>query len=189
MKLCPRSGLKDVAQCVAGALSGSGISFVLSGGACATLYTGGKYQSADLDFILCPSVPRRRLDLVMKKAGFERRGNQYYHPAVPFFVEFPAGPLGIGADLEVRPVTRRVGKAAVRMLSPTDCCRDRLAAFYHWGDRQALTTAVQVALRHAVDFGKVRRWSRSEGASAGYAEFLRELRRARRPHRKRSINQ
>jgi hypothetical protein len=43
------SSLADVAAAVAGALPGSEIRAVLTGGACATLYTGGEYQSSDLD--------------------------------------------------------------------------------------------------------------------------------------------
>jgi hypothetical protein len=64
-----------------------------------------------------------------------------------FFVEFPVGPLGIGRDLAVKPVQIRIGGGArrIRALSATDCCRDRLAAFYHWNDRQSLDAAVDIA--------------------------------------------
>lgn len=60
-------------------------------------------------------------------------------------------------------------------LSATDSCRDRLAAFYHWKDRQALGAAVAIAANHALDLAKIRAWSRREGASEGYEEFLRAL--------------
>ena len=29
------------------------------------------------------------------------------------------------------------------LLSPTDCVKDRLAAFYHWKDQQSLEPAIQ----------------------------------------------
>ena len=40
---------------------------VLTGGACATLYSGGRYQSWDLDFILQSGATRDQLDTALKK--------------------------------------------------------------------------------------------------------------------------
>jgi len=64
-------------------------------------------------------------------------------------------------------------------LSATDSCRDRLAAFYHWNDRQSLDVAVQVASRSRVDLALIRRWSAREGFGDRFAEFTAELRRRR----------
>jgi len=94
-----------------------------------------------------------------------------------FIVEFPRGPLGIGEDLDIRPVWRIRGAARTLALSATDSCRDRLAAFYHWRDRQALAAAVSIAARHPVVMKRVREWSGSEGHHDGFEEFLTELRR------------
>lgn len=117
----------------------------------------------------------------MESVGFRRRGEQYFHPKMRFFVEFPVGPLGIGRDLAVKPVRIRIGGGArrIRALSATDCCRDRLAAFYHWNDRQSLDAAVDIAFRNAIDMAKVRTWSAREGARERFQEFSRELARAR----------
>ena len=76
---------------------------------------------------------------------------------------------------------------AVRTLSATDSCRDRLAAFYHWADRQSLDVAVLIALRNRVDMRKISGWSAREGAAQGYGQFVRELARARRRSRKRDL--
>jgi hypothetical protein len=149
----------------------AGIEAVLTGGACASLYTRGAYKSSDLDFVLRSAVSRHTLDSVMASIGFFREGNHYRHPAARFFVEFPAGPLGIGADLRIEPVSYRIGKASVTLLSPTDACRDRLAAFYHWNDQQSLTTAVAIAQRQKVDMRAVRQWSDREGASGAFEVF------------------
>jgi len=46
MSLTARSGLAEVAACVARALARSKIRAVLTGGACATLYSRGEYQSS-----------------------------------------------------------------------------------------------------------------------------------------------
>ncbi|HEY3170433.1 MAG TPA: hypothetical protein VGK08_05460, partial [Thermoanaerobaculia bacterium] len=58
-------------------------------------------------------------------------------------------------------------------------CRDRLAAFYHWNDRQSLETAVRIALRNRVDFQLIRGWSAEEGMETKYNEFRQELTRRR----------
>jgi hypothetical protein len=47
----------------------------------------------------------------------------------------------------------------LRVISPTDCVKDRLAAYYHWGDRQCLTQAELVAKEHPVDLNELKRWS------------------------------
>lgn len=175
MKISPQSSLGEVAACVSLVLERAGIVAVLTGGACATLYSQGAYQSSDLDFILQTVVSEVELDTAMKSIGFHRRGNQYENPETPFFVEFPAGPLGIGSDLGVQPVPYRIGQVMVPALSPTDSCRDRLAAFFHWKDRQSLETAVAIARHHKVDLETIKRWSESEGALPDFDEFVSRL--------------
>jgi hypothetical protein len=98
MKITPRSSLKQVAAAIADTLHKARIRAVLTGGACATIYSGGEYQSEDLDLILESSPTKRTLDEAMARAGFIRRGDHYEHPRTRFFVEFPRGPLSIGSD-------------------------------------------------------------------------------------------
>jgi hypothetical protein len=179
VKLTKRSRLSDVALCVGRTLESAGLRAVLTGGACASFYTGGSYQSSDLDFIIQTSVSAEVLDRAMAEIGFARKGRHYEHPETPYFVEFPAGPLAIGKDLRIEPVEHRIRKAQILALSPTDSCRDRLAAFYHWGDRQSLKTAAAIARRHQVDLGVLRQWSEGEGAEPAFEEFLSALRRHR----------
>jgi hypothetical protein len=179
MKLTRSSSLTDVAAAVGGALATAGIKAVLTGGACATIYSRGHYQSWDLDFILQSTATQGQLDAVMKTAGFARQGAHYEHPDARFIVEFPPGPLGIGADIGIQPVEHRIGTVTIRLLSPTDSCRDRLAAFYHWNDRQSLEAAVSIADQHQVDLNRIRAWSAREGASARFKEFRDQLRRGK----------
>ena len=115
----------------------------------------------------------------MARAGFARNGNYYEHPRTSFFVEFPRGPLAIGADTSIAPVAMEVEGVPLLLLSATDSCRDRLAAFYHWRDRQALGAAIAIATKHALDLAKIRAWSRREGALEGLEVFLRSLKAAK----------
>ena len=50
----------------------------------------------------------------------------------------------------------------LQLLSPTDCVKDRLTAYYHWDDLQALEQAKMVAKNHKIDFEEIRRWSAVE---------------------------
>ncbi len=51
----------------------------------------------------------------------------------------------------------------LKLLSPTDCIKDRLAAFYHWNDIQSLDQAILVAKGNKIDLKEIERWSINEG--------------------------
>lgn len=170
---------------VGNALRRHGIHGVLTGGACASLHTGGAYHSVDVDFILSGRVRQAQLDTAMAEVGFVRKGDHYVHPRVRFYVEFPRGPLAIGADHRVRPVERRSGAVRSLTLSATDSCRDRLAAWYHWNDRQSLEVAVAIALRNRIRLTAVRDWSHREGFEDRFGGFVAAVREARRRRRAR----
>ena len=175
MRITAHSTLEQVAAVLAGVLREAGIKAVFTGGACATIYSAGGYQSEDLDLILQSSPTQRSLDEAMAKAGFVRNGDCYEHPRTSFFVEFPRGPLAIATDTSIAPVEVQVEGVPVLLPSAEDSCRDRLAAFDHWKDRQALGAAVAIATNHPLDLEKTRAWSRREGAAAGFVEFQRTL--------------
>lgn len=70
MTIDSSSRLRDVAAGVGAAPEEYGIRAVLTGGACATIYSNGRYQSADLDFILVARTTQKRLDEAMISVGF-----------------------------------------------------------------------------------------------------------------------
>lgn len=179
MKLTERSSLTTVALCVGDVLRRKGVRAVLTGGACASLHTRGAYQSADVDFVLSGRVTRMQLDAAMATVEFERIGDHYVHPRARFFVEFPNGPLAIGSDYSIRPIEYAIRGTRALVLSPTDSCRDRLAAFFHWNDRQSLAVALTIARRNRVNLALLRRWSAGDGHENRFDEFLTELKRAR----------
>jgi hypothetical protein len=188
VRLSERSSLGAVAAAVAGALRTHRIRAVLTGGACAALYSEGAYHSRDLDFIVVEDTTRTEMDNAMESIGFTRRRDRYVHPRARFYVEFPRGPLAIGGEYRIRPVTRSTPHGRVLMLSATDSCRDRLAAFFHWGDLQSLTVAAWIAARNRVNLARLQRWSTAEGARDGFEQFVvetSELRRRMAPRRTR----
>lgn len=180
MPITKRSSIGDVAAVVATALRKAGFDAILTGGACATIYSKGAYVSHDLDFVIQSGGGRADLDKALAAAGFTRNHDRYVHAKTTFFVEFPRGPLSIGDDTTIRPVPLKIGRSTIAALSPTDSCRDRLAAFYHWSDRQSLRSAVEIALRERVNMAAIRRWSDREGAADKFKEFSDEVARRRR---------
>jgi hypothetical protein len=156
-----------------------GIEVVLSGGACVSIYARNRYLSYDLDFVLMETVAKKRLRAAMEMLGFAVAGRHFKHPATPYLVEFLLPPLSVGAEpvREIRELRRR--NAVLRLLSPTDCVKDRLAAFYHWNDRQSLDQAVLVCRFADVDLAEVRRWSGAEGMMKPFARFSQALKTTR----------
>lgn len=164
--------VEELATHVAEQLRRRGIDAVLTGGTCVTIYSRNRYASYDLDFIETPSVPRNRLVAALSEIGFVEKNRYFTHPDTPFFIEFPPGPLSIGAEpvSQIHEMENEFG--TLRLLSPTDCVKDRLAAFYHWGDRQCLAQAVWVSREQSVDWEELRRWSLAEGKGDDFETFL-----------------
>ena len=63
----------------------------------------------------------------------------------------------------------------LNLLSPTDCVKDRLAAYYHWNDLQCLEQALTVTEHREIDFNEVRRWSSLEGMQIKFNEIKERL--------------
>jgi hypothetical protein len=74
----------------------AGVTVTLTGGACVSIWSEGKYVSHDLNFIEEGPVPRRKVRDVLRRLAFEEKGRHFVHPETAFFVEFPNGPLMVG---------------------------------------------------------------------------------------------
>lgn len=68
-------------------------------------------------------------------------------------------------------ITLHFSTGELRIISPTDCVKDRLAAYYHWGDQQSLEQAVIVAKDNEIDLDELKRWSRAEGKSSDFQKI------------------
>lgn len=174
-KINQKTTIEELAAFVCEALTAQGIEVVLTGGAVVSIYSENEYESFDLDFVLLGLG--KNVDGVMKQLGFKKeKGRHYIHPNTAYFVEFPGNTLAIGDSLDTEIVDRKTKSGTIRLLSPTDCVKDRLAAYYHWNDRQGLNQGIMVAKRHPISIEKVRKWSRTEGFTDKFQEFLTKLR-------------
>jgi hypothetical protein len=140
-----------------------GIEVILAGGAAVAMYSNNKYVSKDLDLINIYGVNRRKIREVMIEVGFLEEGRYFRHPDSQFFIEFPPGPLVIGEEPVKQIIEKKLSTGTLKVISPTDCVKDRLAAYYHWGDQQSLLQAVLVAQQHKINVDEIRRWSLAEG--------------------------
>ena len=158
-------------------LRAKGIDTILSGGACVTMYSQEKYVSMDLDLIHTSLLaPKRKLiGAAMGAIGFIEDGRYFKHADTDIFVEFPDGPPSVGQEPVKSIVERKESTGVLRMLSPTECVKDRLAGYYHWDDRQCLVQAVLVAQANQIDIEEVARWSKGEGKQALFKQIKHQL--------------
>jgi len=167
--------LKDLAITISDYLRKAGIETVLSGGACVSIYTQNKYISYDLDFVLISSEREKDVKNLLLKIGFFPENRYFRHPDTEYFLDFVPAPLSVGSEPVKEIKTIKKGSRTLKLLSPTDCVKDRLAAFYHWQDRQALDQAVLVCRDNSVNIKEVERWSKVEGMSSYFDKIRGKL--------------
>ncbi len=160
---------------VAAHLKEKNIDTVLVGGAVVSIYTDGAFESGDLDLILTnffvKNVPE-----AMKEIGFLKKGRHYVHPECKhLYIEFPKGPLEIGDDSIIEPSEIEVEGKKIKILSPTDCVKDRLASYIYFKDRVGIEQALLVAQKHPVNLTSIEAWCTKENASGIFQEFLETL--------------
>jgi hypothetical protein len=167
--------LTDLAVFLSDHCRRNGIEVVLSGGACVSIYTRNKYMSYDLDFVLLTYASRKKIKTAMEAIGFREEGRHFRHPDTLYIVEFLSPPLSVGQEpvREIREI--RQGDRVLRLLSPTDCAKDRLAAFYHWNDKQSLEQTVLLARNVHIDLREIQRWSLAEGMQDKFEQFKKAL--------------
>jgi hypothetical protein len=153
----------------------NGFNAVLVGGAVVSIYTDGAYESGDLDFII-QNLSKEKLPKIMKEIGFNKQGKNYIHPECKhLFVEFPAGPLGIGEDHNIKEVEEDFEGTKIKILSPTDCIKDRLASYIHWNAVECLDQAVLVGKAHKFNQSAVKRWCEGESSLEVFKEFQKKM--------------
>ncbi|MHB8178868.1 MAG: hypothetical protein ACYDA5_07865 [Vulcanimicrobiaceae bacterium] len=175
------SSLDEICFVAAHALRICGINSVLTGGGAAAIYAPQKYFSYDADFILDNDDSLAAVANALAPLGFvwEHRSRIFSHPSSQFTIDFPKGPLAIASDYVRETATLTRGELQLRILTITDCIRDRLTHFYYWGDYTALDAAINVAAAHIheVNDELIRTWTAREGHehTAKYEEFRRRL--------------
>jgi len=175
MKQIKNMSQVELAAYVQDALQTEGIQVVLSGGSAVSFYSSDKYVSKDLDLINTSFSRRSKIKAVMERLGFHEQGRYFIHPETTFFIEFPDGPLSVGEE-PVKEISEfELSTGTLRVLSPTDCVKDRLCAFFFWNDLQGLEQAILVTKSQQVDLKEIRRWSKVEMKEKEFKAFTDKL--------------
>ena len=156
---------KELWEYVAVHLKNCGIDTVLVGGAVVSIYSKGAYHSGDLDFVKT-SLFVTKLEESMNEIWFKKHGRHY----------IPSGPpLGIGEDNAIIPDEVEVKGTIIKILSPTDCVKDRLASYIHFKAPEGLDQAVLVSKNQNVNLRKIKIWCKNEKAEWAFDDFLKKL--------------
>lgn len=168
--LCAMTRL-ELAAFIGAEFKRKNINIVLSGGSCVSIYSQEKYVSMDLDFVNVVFTKRSKISAAMTALGFIEKDRYFCHPDSAYLVEFPPGPLGVGEEpvRQIDEITTATG--VVRIISPTDCVKDRLSWYYHSNDTECLKQAIWVAQANTVDLDEVKRWSEHEGMAMRFEEI------------------
>ena len=169
-KINKQTTLVELAHIICSVLRENRINAVLTGGAVVTIYTQNEYQSYDLGFITSSSLDT--LCSVLINIGFEKKGRYFCSKDTDYYIEFPPPPLSVGDYIirETNEIENEYGY--LRLLTPTHCVMDRLAAFYFWNDRQSLEQALMVARRNKICFKEIEEWSKKEQSIDKYRLFI-----------------
>ena len=165
--------LKNLACLVYGTLQKNDIDAVLVGGACVSIYSENRYQSYDLDFVTYEEL--KKVGRALAKLGFKRRRRYFIREDCPYFIDFVNPPIAVGNQPIRKFEKLETAVGSLQLLTPTDCVKDRLAAYFHWNDIQSLEQAVLVAERHTINLNEIKHWSKDEGYLGKFDEFVRKL--------------
>jgi len=173
-KLNKKSDIKEVAAIVCETLLDAKINAVLSGGAVVSIYSNNEYESKDLDFISSTDI--KTIRKVLEEIGFNKTaGRHFTHPETEFFLDFPSPPLAVGDLILKEWDTLQTKAGRIQLLSPTHSVMDRLAAYFHWNDKQSLDQALLIASKHPIKMIAIKGWAKKEGAEDKYQIFEDQL--------------
>jgi len=157
------------------------IDTTLVGGAVVAIYSSGMYRSGDLDFVNMNNREEMIIDEALQELGFKKKGRHFEHQKCKhIFIEFVPPPLAIGSDYTIKPLEISVEGITIKILSPTDCVKDRLASYIYFDARECLDQAVLVAAKQKVVLKDVKGWCDYEGdkAKQAYVDFIRILKKS-----------
>ena len=168
------TSIVELATIVAGHLEKRGIRVVLVGGLAVEIYTENLYLTKDIDMVNSSYNAPSEINNAMSEIGFHKQGRVYINETTEICVEFPSAPLSVG-DQIIQDTTRiKTGYGELPILFATDVVKDRLAAYFHWNDRQSLVQALAVMNKHSVSPEKLRAFCNSEGKPEQF-KLLEEL--------------
>lgn len=143
-----RTPITELAAIVAEHLQRWNIDVVLVGGLAVEIYTQNLYLTQDIDLVNTNYQSPQLLNRAMAELGFSKQGRVYSNLTTDIVIEFPSAPLSVGDELITDVAHIQVANRNLSILTVADVIKDRLAAYLHWDDRQALIQAVAIMRKH-----------------------------------------
>ena len=142
------------------------------------VYAPDAKASFDQDYIAWFADRKNEFDRALEEIGFRRKVRVYTSSATLISLEFPDDQILIGNDFLRFEDCARLERndLSLRLLTPTDCVRDRLCGFFYYNDIGNLNTAVAVAKAKNVEPEGIRQWAEREGQAAKFERFLQRFR-------------
>ena len=171
--------LPDAAVTIATAFNREGIAGVLTGQAASAIHTRDRTHCRTLTYHLTPPVSSSRLVSALRHLGFATQGAPLPHLDAGFDLALTEAPLVIGRNDTIVAQTMQLRNGFVRVLSPTDCCREWLL---QWRATQAdheMEEAIGVATCCEVNLPAMRVWMRKEQITAAWPAFKKLVDRGR----------
>ncbi len=103
------------------------------------------------------------------------KGRIYINSSVKYSIDILTPPLSVGRQKIIDFNTIEIDHMVLKLLSPTDSVKDRLAAFYFWNDRQALGQAIMIQKDNEINLNDVRVWSEMGGELEKFNYFLNKI--------------
>ncbi len=167
--------LEKLAAIISEKLKEHEIDSVLVGGGCVSIYSKNRYQSYDLDYVTYEDM--KKVESALKELNFKKHDRHFEHKDCKYFIEFVSPPVAIGNEPVYDYEYHKISLGTIKMLTPTDTVKDRLAAYYHWDDNQSLEQAIIVCktLFKKIDLDEIKKWSKNEGHLKKFEHFLKQL--------------
>jgi len=169
--------MEELASYVCSQLEKKDIKVILSGGSCMELYTNALYSSYDIDFVMKQSHSIKQIEEAMIGIGFIIEGKYYVLDESDFFVEILSPPVAVGDQFIKEFSSRDTKVGTLKLLTATDCIKDRLCGCYLHNDKNCFEHALAVAHNNKIDIDDLKAWSKNEDKSIqdGLDYFLKSL--------------
>ena len=168
-------GRAELAALIVEALATANIEVVLVGGSCVCIYTNERFGSFDLDFIDMTYARKKEIASALAELGFvPRQSTKYFErKGCSWSIEFPTAPLAVGHEqiTSDRVAEFETAAGTIRLLSPTDCVKDRLLWWYLENDGQCWEQALDVANHHKILWDSLKVWHEGEGYADQFDRF------------------
>lgn len=166
--------LEELASYVCSELEKRDIKVVLSGGSCMELYTNAMYSSYDIDFVMQYSYSVSQIEKTMLELGFNIDGKYYLLENSKFFIEILTPPVAVGDEFVQNFASRDTKIGTLKLLTPTDCVKDRLCGCFLHKDKHCFEHALAVASKNEIDIANLQNWAKNEDKSIqkGVEDFI-----------------